>query len=225
MKSKGSVHSALFGFQGENIILPKNGKASINGREYSYPTLDDAIQFTREALQKHGIMLTQFGEGTNLVTVLHHVESGTEIRSELPIGAPTSSQDLGSRISYLRRYMYNAILGLSNEDLDGNKGPDLNVPAVPAIPATGGISTATPVSVPVTATATAMPPEKAAAANPERSPAFQRAWAAVQSADSEQAMELVKGQLERSQKLTDAEKKELVEELVARDAEMNGTIS
>lgn len=91
----------------------------------SYANLQSIIEASRPALCKHGLSVLQHmvtDNGTDyLVTMLGH-SSGQWISSRMKIAPQkTDVQSLGSYITYLRRYMYAALVGVyDGEDDDGN---------------------------------------------------------------------------------------------------------
>lgn len=95
-----------------------------------YATLDDVIAAVREPLQKNGLSfiqpLTGDGEEYLLETILFH-ESGEWIGCESVIPSSAGNrgvnelQAFGGSLTYMRRYMLTALLGISSdEDKDGN---------------------------------------------------------------------------------------------------------
>lgn len=184
------INDALFGLQSENLIIPRNGKGVINGREYRYATLDDVITIIRPVMQKYGMIFTQIPTDGNLVTTITHIKSKTSIDSKIELGSPTSSQDLGARITYLRRYSLTAMLGLSTEEDVDASNKDLKPVAPP-------IKTQTPVVNPTQQTSN------------EKSGPHQKAELAVLTCKTIEAMELIQAQIEKSTKLKDEEKKDL----------------
>lgn len=95
-----------------------------------YATLDDIITAVREPLHKNGLSIVQpltgDGEDYLLETILFH-ESGEWIGSEtiVPVmegnRAVNALQVFGSSLTYMRRYMLSAMLGINTgEDADGN---------------------------------------------------------------------------------------------------------
>lgn len=117
----GELVAALAKAQGEMGNVGKDSK----GYGYSYASLANAIDTTREALSKNGlavIQTTRPDDGICVVTTLAH-SSGQWIRGELllpKIGGKrmNEAQEIGSSISYARRYAYLAILGLATDDDD-----------------------------------------------------------------------------------------------------------
>jgi uncharacterized protein (DUF3820 family) len=91
-----------------------------------YATLEDTINAAKGPLDNNGLaisqMLSKTAEGdTSLVTLLVHT-SGQFISSEtiLPVSKKNDAQAAGSSITYFRRYAWQAALGMSVEDDDGN---------------------------------------------------------------------------------------------------------
>lgn len=132
---------ALTRFQGEVTPIPFDNKVSVRMRRggsynFKYASLKSIRSVCRPLLVKHGLSVTQVftlsGNMPCLVTMLMHA-SGQYISGSMPLyitpaGASTDEepemmnpQEIGSYITYMRRYAYTAILGLvSDEDDDGN---------------------------------------------------------------------------------------------------------
>lgn len=86
-----------------------------------YADLAELVRASRPALTRHGLAVTQYIDNAVLYTMLCH-SSGQHIQSSMSINpTKTDVQSLGSYITYLRRYMYAALVGVvvSNEDDDG----------------------------------------------------------------------------------------------------------
>tara|TARA_R110000868_G_scaffold104662_5_gene288486 strand:- start:651 stop:1337 length:687 start_codon:yes stop_codon:yes gene_type:complete len=102
---------------------------------FDYATLDNIIDTARKALSTNGISVVQMLErddtgATVMVTRLLH-SGGGMIMNEMPIslpgpddrGRPPKIQELGSIITYARRYAICAMLNIAaEEDDDGNSG-------------------------------------------------------------------------------------------------------
>ena len=92
----------------------------------SYADLAEIVRVSRPALTKNGLSVMQQilpnDDGQNILhTILGH-QSGQWIESRMRIlPSKPSIQDLGSYITYLKRYSYSAIIGVvaTNEDDDG----------------------------------------------------------------------------------------------------------
>lgn len=125
----GKLAEALSKFQG-SLKQPKLSKsvkvATKDGRSYTFQYADLAACISAAApeLQKNGLAVIQTIQGQVLVTTLVH-SSGEFVTSQLPLHQGTLSsnafQQIGSMITYLKRYAYCAILGIvADEDDDAN---------------------------------------------------------------------------------------------------------
>lgn len=128
--SVGKLLAALAAAQGEYLPIPKNRTVKVqmkNGGSYDfdYATLDAMIAATRPALSKHGLAFLQVvtgggAEAWRITTILACAEERIEAWVQLP-GDFDGPQELGSYITYLRRYTAAPLLGVvADEDDDGN---------------------------------------------------------------------------------------------------------
>lgn len=101
-------------------------KTSTGGSyEFSYATLDSITKTIKKPLAESGLATFSIIRGENFVTKLVHT-SGQWIESTLKLSDLTNgkkgAQELGSAITYARRYLLCSILGVvADEDDDGNK--------------------------------------------------------------------------------------------------------
>jgi hypothetical protein len=215
-KSAKNIQEALFLFQQEKLVLPRNGSGkTMNGKVYKYVTLDEMLQTAGPVLHKYGIGFTQLVQTDKMETKLFHVESGTELTSVINLGSPNNMQDYGGRITYAKRYALGALLGLSSEE-------DVDATPIPEDKKAGD----TPVKPTDEAPATKL---NAAEKQPEaekvqRSESFMKAQGMIDSAVSAEALEMIKGQIGRSPRFNEAEKSELYEKIIARETEVEGTV-
>lgn len=123
----GEIAQALANFQTE-INQPKLTKPvkifknNNNGKDYDfkYADLSACMAAAAPLLSKNGLAVTQLITDRKLITLLAH-KSGQWFKSEIGIGNATKYQELGSAITYLKRYSYCAILGIvGDDDDDGN---------------------------------------------------------------------------------------------------------
>ncbi len=116
---------ALSKAQSKYKPLNKSKEAKIKtrtGGEYSYfyADLADLLEATRGALMENELAISQPIKGEILHTYLIH-SSGEFIESYMPLPRGLSNQELGSALTYLRRYSLSSILGIAGEeDDDGN---------------------------------------------------------------------------------------------------------
>jgi hypothetical protein len=123
-----AVAAALLQVQGALTPVEKDGKNPFLGNGYA--TLGGVWEAARPLLQKAGIAVVQIPEETNgesvgLTTILVHAASGQFIGGTLivPVGTEkgkSAAQAVGSAVSYARRYGMSALLGITQEDDDGN---------------------------------------------------------------------------------------------------------
>lgn len=116
-----AIYRALADFQQEVPTIKKNA----SGYGYKFADLEEITKVINPLLKKHGLGYTQPLDGTNLKTILFHVESSDTIESsvEIPQGVQLAKmnefQVMGSAITYYRRYSLVSILGLvTDEDAD-----------------------------------------------------------------------------------------------------------
>lgn len=88
-----------------------------------YATLQACIEGSRDALTKHGLAISQTtsadADSSYLITSLMHT-SGQYIRGIYQLTpVKNDPQSLGSAMTYARRYAYAAIVGLVQDDDDG----------------------------------------------------------------------------------------------------------
>jgi hypothetical protein len=88
----------------------------------NYASLSHILQEVSEPLQNAGLVIAQFPDGTGLVTMLIHSETGEYISSNytMPVAKQNDPQAVGSAITYARRYAVSSILSLNVSDDDGN---------------------------------------------------------------------------------------------------------
>ena len=110
----------------------KNAPNSKKGYGYNYAPLNEILDTARPILGKHKFSINQFvGNQDGMVTVttrLVHI-SGEFIESTMAlhlakVAGANDVQQMGASITYARRYMITAILGIAGEeDTDGVENP------------------------------------------------------------------------------------------------------
>jgi hypothetical protein len=123
MEPIGNLAAALAAAQGE-LPAPKKTKTAKAGQySYQYADLADVIDVSKAILAKHSLAVSQptamTANGLVLVTRLMH-KSGESIESTYPLPSVGKPQEMGSALTYARRYCYCAILGIAADvDDDG----------------------------------------------------------------------------------------------------------
>jgi len=124
-----TLYQALLNFQKQLPDIAKSKTAGLGKFSYNYLPLEDLLSAIQPVLHSNGLILIQpqdyndHGQ-TCIVTRLIHVESGEEIKSELPIFLP---KDMGKKemftwggsLTYGRRYAIKMLLGIE-PDMDTN---------------------------------------------------------------------------------------------------------
>lgn len=120
-----NIHAALSAFQGEMSTVKKAETATVpmkSGGKYSYTyaTLADVQAVVMPLLAKHGLSFTvrpasENGAGKIIGELWH--ESGGCHTGELPLFG-NSPQDLGSSLTYARRYLLGCLTGVATDDDD-----------------------------------------------------------------------------------------------------------
>jgi ERF superfamily len=124
--SEDALAAALAAAQGEFPSIPRNKEVKTGSYSFSYAPLDTILAACRPVLAKHQLALVQLlehnGNGPAIRTELRHASGGV-IGASFPLpGDPQSPQQLGSLLTYMRRYAISALLGIAgDEDDDGQQ--------------------------------------------------------------------------------------------------------
>lgn len=120
----GKLYEALAKSQGE--MLPAKTSSNNPFFKSKYADLAEVVRASRTALAKNGLAVMQYvkclEDGKSMLCTRLGHSSGQSIESIIPIKSEKPGiQGFGSNLSYLRRYMYAAMVGVvaSGEDDDG----------------------------------------------------------------------------------------------------------
>ena len=112
------IRKKLLEFQMENITITKDG---INPHfKSSYSTVNEVLSKVRKPLNDLGILILQTPEKEGLRTQLIDTEDDSEVSCFMPYVEISTAQKLGSCNTYNRRYSLVTLLGLEDDDDDGN---------------------------------------------------------------------------------------------------------
>ncbi len=89
--------------------------------DHKYFDVSALLEVVHPALANQGLVVTQPIKQGVVWTIITEIETGDEITSELPLPTGVKAQDIGSAITYYRRYTLQSLLALPAEDDDGNK--------------------------------------------------------------------------------------------------------
>jgi len=103
-------------------LVSKVKKDSVNPHfKNKYATIESVLETIEEPLEKVGLGFYQVVKDMHLETIIYDTESDDKLISSVPLLVSKSDmQQLGSALTYARRYGLVALLGLEQEDDDGN---------------------------------------------------------------------------------------------------------
>lgn len=117
-----TLAAALFAVQGELTKVSKDGAAQYG----AYATLPAIVEKINPVMQKNGLLYSQVLDNVDrtgaaaLRTVIMHPESEQLIEGTCPFPDGLNAQQMGSAVTYFRRYALLAALGIvADVDDDG----------------------------------------------------------------------------------------------------------
>src|SRR5262245_34118849 len=120
------IAAALVKAQAEFPAIARTHTVRTEKYSYKYADLADVLNSVGPPLRKHGIALVFLSEMTDTCPMISAVlvhQSGEMLKATLPLVMAESSQQTGSRISYLKRYLASLVTGTATEDDDdGQRG-------------------------------------------------------------------------------------------------------
>ena len=113
-----SIYKKLLEVQKEVGAISKDSKNPFFKSKYF--DINQLIEHVQPVLSKYGLVLLQPIQDNNVISRLLDAETSEFIDSSLELPNLTKPQDLGSCITYYRRYTLASLLGLQADDNDGN---------------------------------------------------------------------------------------------------------
>ena len=121
------LFNAVSNFQ---VECPKISKDSNNPffsdakRKVNYASLPHILNVITPILKKNGLLIVQPVMNTCVVTKLIHIETGQTLESiyDIVCKDSTNAQQIGSGVSYARRYSITSILNLNIDDESDDDG-------------------------------------------------------------------------------------------------------
>lgn len=86
-----------------------------------YFDVNQLIEAIRPELIKHDLLLLQPIESDRVISRIIDIKSGNCVEAGIKLSENVKPQDIGSEITYYRRYTLQSLLGIEAEDDDGNK--------------------------------------------------------------------------------------------------------
>lgn len=115
----GPLFEALAKAQAEFVEMERDAEVSFDRRMFKYATLAEVLSSVRPALNKYGLAILQPFDGDRVITML--VLGSARLEVDAPLPNWKTVQDLGSALTYVKRYQLKSLLGVNDgEDDDGN---------------------------------------------------------------------------------------------------------
>jgi hypothetical protein len=118
------IHKKLLEFQKLGITI-KKGEKNPHFKN-TYANLNEVLAKVTGPLNDLHVVIIQMPTEKGLKTVLLDTEDDSKVVGFLPFVAATNPQQVGSNLTYYRRYSLVTMLGLEDEDDDGNKASSVS---------------------------------------------------------------------------------------------------
>lgn len=131
METKKTLNEKLLEFQNSIEVIKKDGKNSFfkkpDGKASTYATLPNILAEVKPIINALKLVVTQPIQEGKVFTVITCTESGDAVHSSIDLPSGVNPQNLGSAITYFRRYTLTSLLALEiDEDDDGNAASQTN---------------------------------------------------------------------------------------------------
>lgn len=116
-----SIYKKLADFQAQIHVVPFD-KENPHFKS-KFASLASVVKTCAPVLAKCGLAYSQIFVGGEIVTILADTETGEKIESiiRIPVAETANAQQIGSAVTYMKRYALLAILGVVGDDDDGNQ--------------------------------------------------------------------------------------------------------
>lgn len=115
---KKTIYSRLLEAKSEIGKVTKNAKNP--HFKNNYADINAIIETVEPVLIKHGLVLIQPIEQGEVITRIIDAATGEVLESAMPLSPTANPQQMGSQITYYRRYTLQSLLSLQAEDDDAN---------------------------------------------------------------------------------------------------------
>lgn len=126
-EQKSNIYTKLLQFQKLDILVTRDGENDFfkkNGKPSKYVTLNEVLEKAKKPLNEMGIVIIFAPEAEGLRTTLFDTESETKIEGYMKYVGADNAQKLLACNTYFRRGTLISLLGLEDEDDDGNKASE-----------------------------------------------------------------------------------------------------
>jgi hypothetical protein len=131
METKTNVLKALLSAKQEIGKVAKNAKNP--HFKNTYADINALLEAVEPILLDKGLLLIQPINDGKVSTIIIHAESGEQMESSIDLPTLNNPQQMGSAITYYRRYTLQSLLSLQAEDDDANTASKAPAPAVKTI--------------------------------------------------------------------------------------------
>ena len=112
-------YKAMLAFQKEIEAITKD---KINPHfKSNYATISQVLSEVKPLLAKHGLIITQPIQDNIVYTIIMDDNGNVLVSAGIPFNPSGTPQQIGSAITYYRRYTLTSLLALEVEEDDGNK--------------------------------------------------------------------------------------------------------
>jgi hypothetical protein len=127
METKTNVLKALLSAKQEIGKVAKNAKNP--HFKNTYADINALLEAVEPILLDKGLLLIQPINDGKVSTIIIHAESGEQMESSIDLPQLSNPQQMGSAITYYRRYTLQSLLSLQAEDDDANTASKTPAPA------------------------------------------------------------------------------------------------
>lgn len=113
------IEKKLLEFQKKGVSVKKT-KTNPHFKN-TYADLNEVLHQVIKPLNEMGVLVLQYPGKNGLFTKFIDTEDETSVVGHLPFTDSVNPQKVGSNLTYYRRYSLITMLGLEDEDDDGNK--------------------------------------------------------------------------------------------------------
>lgn len=127
--TKSNIYQKLLDIQNENLVFTKNAENPYF--KSSYLSLDELLKELKPMLKKYGLVVIHYAKDNFVCTEVRDVESDTFLVSAFPLNPSLKPQEIGSAITYAKRYNIGQLFNImTDSDDDGNASNAKNAPAI-----------------------------------------------------------------------------------------------
>ena len=121
MKTELNIYQKLLAAKKEIGVITKDSKNPFF--KSNYLSLNGLIEAVEPILLKNGLVLLQPIKDNIVTTIIFDADNGESVSSEMTLIENANPQQMGSQISYFRRYTLQSLLAVESIDDDAQSAP------------------------------------------------------------------------------------------------------